>query len=45
MKLNNEKIEKQSKTQNICEVETLKTVEGKYKMIICENKNLNNESK
>jgi len=45
MKLNNEKLEKQSKEQNICEIESLKTVEGKYKMLICENKKLNNKSK
>ena len=45
MKLNNESLEKLDKEGNVCKVKPLKTVEGKYKVLICENikTNKNNE--
>jgi hypothetical protein len=44
MRLNIEAMERQGKVHNICEIKQLKTVEGKYKMLICENKKINNKS-
>ena len=45
MKLNTEKIETQRKNKNTCEVKPVNTVEGKYKVLICENKKINDKSK
>jgi hypothetical protein len=37
MKLNIESMEKADKEGTLCKVKPLKTVEGKYKVLICEN--------
>ena len=44
MKLNAEALEMQNKGQIKCEIKPIKTVEGKYKVSICENTKINNKS-
>ena len=44
MKLNNESIEKPDKEGTVCKVKPLKTVEGKYKVLICENVKTNKKN-
>jgi hypothetical protein len=44
MKLDIGAFKGQNKEHKICEIKPLKTVEGEYRMLICENKKIKNKS-
>ena len=44
MKLDIGSLKRQNKEHKTCGIKPVKTVEGEYRMLICENKKINNKS-